>query len=124
MPWPTHHRPGTAIALLAAALGAGQVHALQEGMWGAGYRFASGGVSVGAQDDYRSAFEAIGSIDLWRVSVQPGKPLAFGRAQAGDGRTVLLFGLPGNPVTPIRNTLMASLKKTPCATCWDSTVLP
>ena len=39
-------------------------------------------------------------LDLWRVAVQPGKPLAFGRAKR-DGREgeVLLFGLPGNPVS-------------------------
>ncbi|MGZ3586650.1 MAG: molybdopterin molybdotransferase MoeA [Candidatus Limnocylindrales bacterium] len=55
---------------------------------------ASGGVSVGARDVVRLAFEAIGRVDLWRVAVQPGKPLAFGHA---DG--VLLFGLPGNPVS-------------------------
>jgi UTP--glucose-1-phosphate uridylyltransferase len=33
------------------------------------------------------------------VAIQPGKPLAFGRAEAPDGRSVLLFGLPGNPVS-------------------------
>jgi molybdopterin molybdotransferase len=54
----------------------------------------SGGVSVGAHDEVKAAFEQLGRIDLWRVAVQPGKPLAFGRA----GGT-LLFGLPGNPVS-------------------------
>ena len=60
---------------------------------------ASGGVSVGAHDEVRLAFEDIGRIDLWRVAIQPGKPLAFGRCVASDGRPVLLFGLPGNPVS-------------------------
>jgi len=59
----------------------------------------SGGVSVGARDVVRAAFERVGRVDLWRVAVQPGKPLAFGRAAAEDGREVLLFGLPGNPVS-------------------------
>jgi molybdopterin molybdotransferase len=74
----------------------------------------SGGVSVGPYDVVRSAFEAIGRVDLWRVAVQPGKPFAFGVAErpapAGDGTrrvgafppappAVLLFGLPGNPVS-------------------------
>jgi molybdenum cofactor synthesis domain-containing protein len=59
----------------------------------------SGGVSVGAHDEVKEAFDEIGRMDLWRVAIQPGKPLAFGRATAPDGRSVLLFGLPGNPVS-------------------------
>jgi molybdopterin molybdotransferase len=66
----------------------------------------SGGVSVGPYDVVRAAFEAFGTIDLWRVAVQPGKPFAFGtgRAPDDDGRdperpATLLFGLPGNPVS-------------------------
>jgi molybdopterin molybdotransferase len=59
----------------------------------------SGGVSVGPYDVVRLAFEKIGRIDLWRVAVQPGKPFAFGTAQRDDGSRVLLFGLPGNPVS-------------------------
>jgi molybdenum cofactor synthesis domain-containing protein len=58
-----------------------------------------GGVSVGAHDEVRPALDEVGHVDLWRVAVQPGKPLTFGRAVAPDGRTVLLFGLPGNPVS-------------------------
>ncbi len=66
----------------------------------------SGGVSVGPYDHVRAAFEEIGRVDLWRVAVQPGKPFAFGTTRwAGPaGRAervvpVLLFGLPGNPVS-------------------------
>jgi molybdopterin molybdotransferase len=60
----------------------------------------SGGVSVGPYDVVRGAFEAIGTISLWRVAVQPGKPFAFGTAdRPGGGAPVLLFGLPGNPVS-------------------------
>lgn len=63
----------------------------------------SGGVSVGPYDVVRSAFEILGSVDLWRVAIQPGKPFAFGRSRprACDGRQVLLFGLPGNPVATL-----------------------
>ena len=57
----------------------------------------SGGVSVGAHDVVKDAFAALGRLELWRVAVQPGKPVAFGRV--GGDRTVLLFGLPGNPVS-------------------------
>jgi molybdopterin molybdotransferase len=65
----------------------------------------SGGVSVGPYDVVRTAFESVGRIDLWRVAVQPGKPFAFGTAPGASGdtgaRDVLLFGLPGNPVSSI-----------------------
>lgn len=60
---------------------------------------ASGGVSVGPYDVVRAAFEVLGSVGLWRVAIQPGKPFAFGTAARRDGRMVLLFGLPGNPVS-------------------------
>ena len=60
----------------------------------------SGGVSVGPYDVVKTAIETIGRIDLWRVAVQPGKPFAFGTAdRPGGGAPVLLFGLPGNPVS-------------------------
>jgi molybdopterin molybdotransferase len=55
----------------------------------------AGGVSVGPYDVVKLAFEALGRVDLWRVAVQPGKPFAFGVAPGG----VVLFGLPGNPVS-------------------------
>jgi molybdopterin biosynthesis enzyme len=58
----------------------------------------AGGVSVGPYDVVKRAFEILGQVDLWRVAVQPGKPFAFGTALDGD-REVLLFGLPGNPVS-------------------------
>lgn len=67
---------------------------------GADALIVSGGVSVGPYDVVKTAFETIGRIDLWRVAVQPGKPFAFGVAdRAGGGAPVLLFGLPGNPVS-------------------------
>ena len=62
----------------------------------------SGGVSVGPYDVVKAAFEAIGRIDLWRVAVQPGKPFVFGTAERPGGEApVLLFGLPGNPVSTV-----------------------
>lgn len=57
---------------------------------------ASGGVSVGRHDHVRAVIERLGSLDFWRIRVQPGKPLAFG---AIDGRPVI--GLPGNPVSAL-----------------------
>jgi molybdopterin molybdotransferase len=60
----------------------------------------SGGVSVGPFDVVRTAFEQVGTIRMWKVAVQPGKPFVFGTATLGEGHpTTLLFGLPGNPVS-------------------------
>lgn len=56
----------------------------------------SGGVSVGRHDHVREVLERRGSLQLWRVAVQPGKPLAVG---SFDGVTVI--GLPGNPVSAL-----------------------
>ena len=54
----------------------------------------SGGVSVGDRDYVRLALEALGQLELWRIRVKPGKPVAFGRV---DGTPFI--GLPGNPVS-------------------------
>ena len=74
---------------------------LRDAASGADVVLVSGGVSVGAHDLVKRAFGVLGSVDFWRVAVQPGKPLAFGRVPRGDGRRgdVALFGLPGNPVS-------------------------
>jgi molybdopterin molybdotransferase len=72
---------------------------------GADALIVSGGVSVGPYDVVREAFAAFGTVDLWRVAVQPGKPFAFGTGRAPVDRVsderpaALLFGLPGNPVS-------------------------
>lgn len=57
---------------------------------------ASGGVSVGEEDHVKPAVERLGSLDLWRVAMRPGKPLAFGHL--GPRRTPFI-GTPGNPVS-------------------------
>jgi molybdopterin molybdotransferase len=61
---------------------------------GADLIVASAGVSVGAYDVVKDAVKAHGSIDLWKVRMRPGKPVAF-----GFYRQVPFFGLPGNPVS-------------------------
>ena len=72
---------------------------LRKGIAQADVVIASGGVSVGAHDLVKEALTELGELRLWRVAIQPGKPLAFGRTTAADGHPVLLFGLPGNPVS-------------------------
>lgn len=54
----------------------------------------SGGVSVGEEDHVKAAVESLGRLELWRIAVKPGKPLAFGSV---DGTPFM--GLPGNPVS-------------------------
>jgi molybdopterin molybdotransferase len=61
---------------------------------GADLIVASAGVSVGAYDVVKDAVKAHGSIDLWKVRMRPGKPIAFGAY-----RQVPFFGLPCNPVS-------------------------
>jgi molybdopterin molybdotransferase len=56
----------------------------------------SGGVSVGRHDHVRAVLERHGTLDFWRIAVQPGKPLAVGEL---GGTTVI--GLPGNPVSAL-----------------------
>ena len=72
---------------------------LVEGILAADVLVATGGVSVGAHDVVKEVFEELGTLDLWRVAIQPGKPLAYGSAPRPDGGYCLLFGLPGNPVS-------------------------
>ncbi|HVQ60838.1 MAG TPA: gephyrin-like molybdotransferase Glp, partial [Burkholderiales bacterium] len=54
----------------------------------------SGGVSVGDADFVKPAVEAEGELLMWRISMKPGRPLAFGRVGKAN-----FIGLPGNPVS-------------------------
>ena len=55
----------------------------------------SGGASVGDHDLVKQVFSNLGSIDLWRVKIKPGKPVAFGLI----GDKTNFFAFPGNPVS-------------------------
>ncbi|MFG6665787.1 gephyrin-like molybdotransferase Glp [Halomonas sp. HNIBRBA4712] len=59
----------------------------------------TGGVSVGEEDHVKRALKTLGELDLWRLAIRPGKPLALGRLPRGDGRMARFVGLPGNPVS-------------------------
>jgi molybdopterin molybdotransferase len=61
---------------------------------GADLIITSGGVSVGEEDHVKPAVEAEGRLQMWQISMKPGKPLAFGHV-----RDVPFLGLPGNPVS-------------------------
>ena len=61
---------------------------------GADVIITAGGVSVGDRDFIKPALEKLGTLELWRVAMKPGKPIAYGRIGATQ-----FFGLPGNPVS-------------------------
>jgi molybdopterin molybdotransferase len=71
----------TAAALLRAAAGTDCI-------------ISTGGVSAGEEDHVRAQLEQHGELQLWKLNIKPGKPLAYGRI----GGTPL-FGLPGNPAS-------------------------
>lgn len=101
---------------------------------------STGGVSVGEEDHVKAALEAEGQLDLWKIAIKPGKPLAFGsvNAKVGAGGTAhksaAFIGLPGNPVAGfitflilVRPFILRSMGTTPtplpiqrriCASDW------
>ena len=54
----------------------------------------TGGVSVGDKDFIVDVLQQHGVLNLWKIAMKPGKPLAFGRLN-----NAWFFGLPGNPVS-------------------------
>lgn len=66
---------------------------------------SSGGVSVGEYDYVEEIIESLGAeIHIRSVAVKPGKPLTvakFPAAAATNHKSVLYFGLPGNPVSAL-----------------------
>lgn len=61
----------------------------------------SGGMSVGEEDHVKPAVEAEGRLDMWRIAMKPGKPLAFGQVRRADDSQAAFIGLPGNPVSSL-----------------------
>ncbi|MDR6924303.1 gephyrin-like molybdotransferase Glp [Pseudomonas sp. BE134] len=62
---------------------------------------SSGGVSVGEEDHLKQAIEELGSVDFWRLAIQPGKPLAFGEVIGKPW-----IGMPGNPSAALITALV------------------
>lgn len=66
----------------------------------------TGGVSVGRYDYLKELLIELGTdIKFWKVNIKPGKPLVFGVINK-DNRTILIFGLPGNPVSSYVNFMI------------------
>jgi molybdopterin molybdotransferase len=54
----------------------------------------TGGVSVGEADYMKEVLSNIGKVLFWKMSIKPGRPMAFGKIKKS-----FYFGLPGNPVS-------------------------
>ncbi len=108
--------------------------ALREAAEAADVIITSGGVSVGEEDHVKAAVQAEGALDLWKIAIKPGKPLAFGkvsrrntataqattippapfpgkgvteaRGQSPLGDEAAFIGLPGNPVSTFVTFIM------------------
>jgi molybdopterin molybdotransferase len=59
----------------------------------------SGGVSMGEYDVVKAVLDRIADMRWMQIAIKPAKPFAFGALRAGGGRSVPVFGLPGNPVS-------------------------
>jgi molybdopterin molybdotransferase len=68
--------------------------ALQNAAESADIVVTSGGVSVGEEDHVKNQVERLGRLDLWKLAIKPGKPLAFGYIVDTP-----FIGLPGNPTS-------------------------
>ncbi len=63
---------------------------------------SSGGVSVGDHDHVDQVLEALGAtLQIRAIAVKPGKPLTVATIPRDSGRSLLYFGLPGNPVSAL-----------------------
>lgn len=61
----------------------------------------SGGASAGDEDHVSALLTEAGAMQMWRIAVKPGRPLALGMWQG-----LPVFGLPGNPVAALVCTLI------------------
>lgn len=60
------------------------------------------GASVGEHDLVKDALEDVGMrLAFWRVQMRPGSPFSFGLVPRPDRAPLLVFSLPGNPVSAL-----------------------
>jgi molybdenum cofactor synthesis domain-containing protein len=60
----------------------------------------SGGVSMGDVDLVKVVLAKVAEMRWMQIAIRPAKPFAFGVVER-DGRSVPVFGLPGNPVSSL-----------------------
>ena len=75
---------------------ASTLSALAQAADGADVILSTGGVSVGEEDHVKSCVEQLGQLNMWKMRIKPGKPVAYGRV----GSTPFI-GLPGNPTSTL-----------------------
>lgn len=61
----------------------------------------SGGVSMGDYDVVKAVLSRVADMRWFQIAMKPAKPFAFGVMPGENGRTVPVFGLPGNPVSSL-----------------------
>lgn len=75
-------------------------HTVQKAISECDVIISSAGVSVGDYDFLTQVVDELGQINHYKVAMKPGKPFVFGEFQ-DQTRTVLYFGLPGNPLSTV-----------------------
>ncbi|PSC71843.1 Molybdopterin biosynthesis CNX1 [Micractinium conductrix] len=69
---------------------------------GADVLLTTGGVSMGDKDFIKPLLERRGTVYFGKVKMKPGKPLTFAKVPVPEqNRSLLVFGLPGNPVSSL-----------------------
>ena len=61
----------------------------------------SGGASAGDEDHMSAVLDEKGTLNLWRIAIKPGRPLALAL-----WKNMPVFGLPGNPVAAFTTALI------------------
>ena len=77
------------------------IDALRSAAEGNDLIITTGGVSVGEEDHIKAALQSLGELQLWSLSMKPGKPFAYGRIGSTH-----VTGLPGNPVSSFMTFLL------------------
>lgn len=85
---------------------AATIKVMQDAAAGNDLILSTAGVSVGEEDHVKPAVEQLGELDLWKISMKPGKPFAFGKVHRESGGSAHFMGLPGNPVSSFVTFLM------------------
>lgn len=70
--------------------------ALSEAALNADAILSTGGVSVGEEDHVKGCVEQLGELNMWKMRIKPGKPVAYGQVKGTP-----FLGLPGNPTSTL-----------------------
>ena len=68
---------------------------------GADVIITTGGVSMGNKDFIKPILEKLGTIHFGKICMKPGKPCTFATIPREGSTDVIVFGLPGNPVSAL-----------------------